>query len=224
MQNQLLTRVVCGSKPAPYSQRMRAQANGRSFPVGSRGFSLIETLIVVTIALTVSAMAIPKFTQVWYGAQLRSATAGVASTMQQARMAAARSNSTYPVRYRINGGLQEVYIDYNNNSAWDSGEPLTTMPKSIVAASGAPTGASGQPTAYTLAWDTTSGTPFSNTNTLAYSPRGLPCNYVSGTCATPAASYFVYYFQDIRAGGWSAVLVTKSGRSKTMIWNGGSWN
>jgi prepilin-type N-terminal cleavage/methylation domain-containing protein len=188
-----------------------------------RGFTLIELMIVGTIILVIGAISIPKFIQLWQNVQLRAAAAEVADLTQRARMSAARANATYPVRFQMNGGVQQVYIDLNNNSSLDANEPYLDLPQSVTGASGAPNGSGGQPTAYTLVGDSSSGTPFDNSNVIAYSPRGLPCNYTSSVCATPAASYFVFYFQDSRTSNWAAVLVTKSGRSRVLTWNGGSW-
>ena len=189
-----------------------------------RGVGLIDIMVVMTVIAVVSAISIPQFMQTMYNAQLRSAAAEVADLFQQARMAAARANGTYPVRFQMNGSLQQVYIDVNGNGSLDTGEPVIDFPNKITGASGAPNGSGGQPTAYVLVGDTSSGTPFDNSNVIAFSPRGLPCDFSSGTtCSTPAPSYFVFYFQDSRSGMWSAVLVTKSGRTKVMMWNGGAW-
>jgi prepilin-type N-terminal cleavage/methylation domain-containing protein len=207
--------------PSPIGMRANYKRPNRT--AGMRGVSLVELVIVVTIILILSAIAIPHFTQIWYGTQLHASASEVANLMQQARINAARANATYPVRFRMNNNLQQAYIDLNNNSSWDSGEPLIDLPSSITGASGAPNGTAGTPTAYVLVGDSSTGTPFDNSNVIAYSPRGLPCNYTSGTCTTPAASYFVYYFTDSRNGGWAGVLVTKSGLSKPIMWNGGAW-
>jgi Tfp pilus assembly protein FimT len=206
--------------PNPDSYHKRFGRNARE-----RGVGLVEIVLVLTIILTIAAVAIPKFIQIWYSTQLRSSAAEISDLLQQARIGAARANATYPVRYQINGGLQQAYIDLNNNGSLDSNEPSLILTKSITGASGAPSGSGGQPTAFTLVGDTSSGSPFDNSNTIAYSPRGLPCNYIASTstCATPAASYFVFYFEDSRDNMWSAVLVTKSGRTKVLMWNGASW-
>jgi hypothetical protein len=80
-------------------------------------------------------------------------------------------------------------------------------------------------TAYVLVGDT-AGTTYDNATTLGYSPRGLPCAYISGVCGTPAAGYFVYYLTSKRSGGstgWAAVVVTRAGRSKVVTWSGTAW-
>jgi len=191
------------------------------------GFSTVELVIVVAIILIASGIILPNVGQIWYDTQLKSYTAQTGDLMQQARMLAAKNNQVYPVGFQVSNGIQQVYIDLNRNGALDAGEPVIDLGRSVLASSGAPSGAN-QPTAYTFAMDTSSGTPCDNTCTLAFSPRGLPCKYDTTTspptCTTPAASYFVYYFQDNRPTGWSALLVTKAGRTKSLLWNGSSWH
>jgi prepilin-type N-terminal cleavage/methylation domain-containing protein len=199
----------------------RGNRHGRST---AKGFSLPELCVVILIALIIAGIAIPSAIQTWYNMQLRSASAEVANLMQQTRMLAAKNNATYPIRYNVLNGVQRIFIDLNNNGTLDAGEPFIDLGRQIIAAAGAPTG-SGQPTPYALPGDTTSGTPCDNTCILAFSSRGLPCNYTNPpTCTTPSPSYFVYYFQDGRPNGWTAVYVTKAGRSKSVLWSGTSWN
>ena len=189
------------------------------------GFSLPELCVVILIALIIAAIAIPNAIQTWYNMQLRSTASEVADLMQRTRMMAAKNNATYSIRYNVLNGVQRIFIDLNNNGTLDAGEPYIDLGRQITAAAGAPSGGSGLPTPYVLVGDTTSGTPCDNTCVLAFSPRGLPCNYTNPpTCSTPSASYFVYYFTDSRPNGWTAVYVTKAGRSKSLLWNGTSWN
>ena len=190
-----------------------------------RGLSLTELVVVVAVVLVIAAIAIPNGVTAWYNAQLRASAAELSDYMQQARIQAARKNATYKLQYQTLSGLQQVSLqDASGNVI---GTPIN-LPRQFSMASGAPTGSGSQPTAYTLATDTTSGTPCDNTCTLAFSSRGLPCKYDSSTtpatCSTPAATYFVYYIINGRPNGWAAVLVTKAGRTKPMVWNGTSWN
>jgi Tfp pilus assembly protein FimT len=194
------------------------------------GRSLLETVVTVAILMTASAIVLPNIMRTVYDMRLRSAANDLSGMMQQARILAARSNATYPIKFTIDAGLQAACVDFNNNGSCNAGEPVVTFSSGITPASGAPSGAGGQPSAYVLVGDTGTGA-YNNSNTLAFSPRGLPCNYdastTPATCTTPAAKYFVYYLTQTRplgATGWGAVLVTKGGRTKSMLWNGTGWN
>jgi len=197
---------------------------------------MIELAVVVLIVLVVAAIAIPGLMRAWFNMELRATGDEVASLMQQARILAAKNNAYYTVCYRTNGGVQQVYLTqislystaactYTAPSPTVQGSYSVDLARLITAAAAAPTGSS--PSAFTLAGDTSSGTPCDNTCTMAFTPRGLPCNFSTGspgTCSTPASSYFVYYFQAVSSNGWAAVVVTKAGRSRTYTWNGASWN
>lgn len=199
----------------------RKTMQGKGSP---KGFSLLELVVVLAVALVIAGITVPAMVQAWYGLQLRASAGEVADLMQRARMQAARNNYIVAVRYQVVGGQQQVYTDFNNFGAFNpaNGETLDSLAR-ITAAPGAPGGGPGVPTAYVDTMDNSVGAPCDNTCTLAFSPRGLPCNLVGNTCTTPANSYFVYYFQDGRPNGWVAVLVSKAGRTRVLVWNGTSW-
>ena len=202
-----------------YTKRSRGNA-------ASDGFSLTELIVVLAIILLLAALAIPNFTNIAANIRLKSAATNVSGLMQRARILAAKNNATYGIAYATMNGAGVACIDLNLSNTCTAGEPLIAFKSSVTPASGAPTGGGGQPSAYVLVGDTGS-TNYDNTTRLAYSARGLPCAYVSSTCNTPAAGYFVYYFTDARANGstgWAAVVVTRTGRSKVLTWNGASWN
>ncbi len=181
------------------------------------GFSILEIVIVVFVVLVVMAVAVPNVMVAVANVRLRASAGDLAGLMQQARM------------------RQIAYIDLNGDGNWSSsvtvngvtlGEPLVEFSGTVVPAAGAPTAGAGVPGPYVLAGDTGSGS-YDNTYTMAYTPRGFPCDYTSPpTCNTPAAKYFVYYLTDTRAGGagWAAVVITKAGRTKVVNWNGSQWN
>ena len=211
-------------KPSPISTESIAPRTARASRV-VRGFSLLELMIVVALSLTIAAIAIPSFLTSYYNIRLKSAATNLSGFMQRARLQAARQNATYPIVYRSVTGADEAFIDLNNNGAWDTGEPLLAFSPMVTMAAGAPTGTGGTPTPYVLVGDT-AGTIYDNATTLAYSPRGLPCAYILNVCSTPAAGYFVYYLKTQRPGGsvsWAGVVVTRAGRTKTVVWSGTSW-
>jgi prepilin-type N-terminal cleavage/methylation domain-containing protein len=189
-----------------------------------RGFSLTEIIVVVLIILVVAAISIPNMVKAWYDSQLRTCAFQISDLIQQARTYATKQNKTVTVRYQVSNGVQQAYVDVNNNGSWDSTEPIIDLGRQFTMASAAPAGSGGNPSSYVLVGDTSTGTPCDNTCTLGFSARGLPCSYSSGTCSTPAGSYFVYYIQDGQTNGWAAVAVTKAGRSNGLVWNGSSWN
>ncbi|OLD80534.1 MAG: hypothetical protein AUF67_11775 [Acidobacteria bacterium 13_1_20CM_58_21] len=195
---------------------------------GQRGFSLIEVLIVVLVVMIAAAIAVPNIFLAVSNLRLRASAGDLSGLMQQARIQAAKDNTTYPILYATRNGARIAYVDLNRNASFDADEPMMEFSGTTVPASGTPSG-SGQPTAYVLAGDTGSSS-YDNTNTLGFTGRGLPCNYdtttTPATCSTPVARYFVYYLTDTRVGtaGWAAVVVTKGGRTKMVTWNGAAWN
>jgi type II secretory pathway pseudopilin PulG len=202
------------------------------------GFSIIELLIVLFVVMVIAAIAIPNILSAVSNMRLRGSAGDLAGLMQQARIMAAKNNTTYSIRYGTRNGAQIAFIDLTNTGVWAAtatvngvvtDEPLIEFSGTTVPASGAPSGSGGQPSAYVLAGDTGSGS-YDNTKTLGFTGRGLPCNYdtttTPATCSTPPANYFVYYLTDTRVGGagWAAVVVTKGGRTKIVTWNGSTWN
>jgi type II secretory pathway pseudopilin PulG len=193
------------------------------------GFSLIELLVVLFVVMVIAAIAIPNILLAVSNIRLRASAGDLAGLIQQARILAAKNNTTYTVLYGTRNGAQIAYIDLNGNGNFDNGEPLVQFSGTTIPASGAPSGSGGQPSPYVLVGDTGTGS-YDNTNTLGYTGRGLPCNYdtttTPATCSTPAAKYFVYYLTITRVGGssWAAVVVTKGGRTKIATWNGNAWN
>ena len=190
-------------------------------------------MIVIAIVMIVAAIAIPNGIRAWYNMELRATASEVSDLLQRARIMAAKNNAYYTVCYQMNGTVQQVYLTQvtlnatsSNRCTYTQGQSVEIdLARQISAASAAPSGSN--PSAYALVTDTTSGTPYDNASTIAFSPRGLPCNFdtstTPATCSTPASTYFVYYFQASSSNGWAAVLVTKAGRSKAFTWNGTSW-
>ena len=119
-----------------------------------RGFSLTEIIVVVLIILIVAAISIPNMVKAWYDSQLRTCAFEISDLIQQARMYATKQNKTVTVRYQVSNGVQQAYIDVNNNGSWDSTEPIIDLGRQFTMASGAPAGSGGNPSSYVLVGDT----------------------------------------------------------------------
>jgi type II secretory pathway pseudopilin PulG len=204
------------------------------------GFSLVEITLVVFVMSVLAAITVPNVMVTISNVKLRGTASDLAGLMQQARIMAAKNNPqippAYAIKYAVLNGTQSAYVDLNGSGAWNGTaivngvsmtEPVIAFGGRVIPAPAPPAGSGGQPPAYVLVGDSSTGGPFTNANTLAFTPRGLPCDYSAPpACASPAPSYFVYYLTDTRIGnpGWAAVVVTKGGRTKVVMWNGTSWN
>jgi len=204
------------------------------------GFSMVEITLVIFVMSVLAAITVPNVMLTVSNVKLRGTAADLAGMMQQARIMAAKNNPqnppAYAIRYAVLNGAQSAYVDLNGDSTWDGtavvngvtmSEPVIAFGRKVIPAPAPPTGSGGQPPPYVLVGDSSIGGPFTNASTLAFTPRGLPCDYSAPpACASPAPSYFVYYLTDTRIGnpGWAAVVVTKGGRTRVVTWNGASWN
>jgi Tfp pilus assembly protein FimT len=194
------------------------------------GFSTIELMVVIFVILVAGAIAIPNAIRSWYNMELRATASEVSDFMQRARIMAAKNNAYYTLCYQTTNGVQKVYLTQvvltsTTTCTYTQGTSIEIdLARHITASTAAPSGSN--PSAFTLSTDTTSGTPYDNATTLAFSPRGLPCKFDTSAqaCSTPSSTYFVYYFQADSSRGYAAVLVTKAGRTRAYTWNGSSWN
>jgi prepilin-type N-terminal cleavage/methylation domain-containing protein len=108
-------------KPVPLAESPSFRMSRRR----QSGFSLIELLIVIAIAMILMAMASPLVRNVISTYRLRTAGSDYANLMQTARMRAVQDDQYYPVW--INAGApplapnSNACVDFNANSACDWG-------------------------------------------------------------------------------------------------------
>src|SRR5438552_502434 len=129
-------------------------------PANSRvrvsGFSILELLIVVAIALILAGIMFPEFLRISYNIRLKNAAVNISGLIQQTRMLAARQNAIYTLNMTAAGG--QACIDLNNNGTCEAGEPTIRFNSSVAPAATAPPGA------YVLVGDT-GGVVFTNGTT-----------------------------------------------------------
>ena len=190
--------------------------NGRD----ARGFSLVETLVVVAIALCISAYAIPNIMQGVANLRLRGAASTLSGFVQNCRMQAIKRNTNKAVHFTVLSGGSVAFIDDPATTTLASTNTLQAQLGSQISLVRSPSG-TGAPT---LLDNSIFGGTDPLTTDVTFNARGLPCKYASGSCTTGFG--YTYYFTDARVlshAGWAAISVTPAGRVKTWVWNGSSW-
>jgi len=182
----------------------------------SRGFSLLELMVVVMIILVLSIVAVPSVIRGVAAIRLRTAASSVSGLMQEARMLAVRDNATYSIATATTAGVTVVFVDLDRDGTLDDNERvnLVQLPQNVtMVATGAPgiTGIGGISN-----YSPTAALP-------SFNARGLPCSGTS-PCTNGA---FIYYLRQTRAldgDAYGAVTITQAGRIKAFTHSGSTWN
>jgi prepilin-type N-terminal cleavage/methylation domain-containing protein len=216
-----------------------------------RGFSLLETLIVIAIVLILSAIGMPKMMRIIDQEKLRTSAQDYASFLQLSRERAIQDDQFYQVQWTLIGGNKPiVYLDLNGNGSLDTGEPQIQLPAPVVITdTSAPTPTTDFPTLLgttpltSSTTDPPAMTAYDGTQRagLAFNGRGLPCQRysVSNACMvtmpdpldttkTVIVAWVTYLRYSYTGGGtgWAAISVTPAGRIKSWSYNPsgtGSW-
>ncbi len=190
------------------------------------GFSLVELLVVVAVAMIIGGMCAPLLMNTVNQYQLRAASVDLDNLLQQARMKAVRDNKAYAVA--SNTSNTQLFFDLNGNGGWDTGEPVVVLPRGAVALRGASGGSNPSLSAATLGFTPqSSGTPF------MFNARGTPCVQTTvagqsactswgapiGASTSPTPVGFIYYVKSVRGSNtvWAAISVSPSGRFR--VWS-----
>jgi prepilin-type N-terminal cleavage/methylation domain-containing protein len=186
----------------------------------SRGFSLVELLMVVAITLVLSTIAIANIAAVVSSNRVRAGISSVSGLLQNTRMLAVQKNKTMTAHMTtLTRGTLVGYVKDATDSSELDGDDTQVQWEAPVIRLSAPTGESA-PTE--LDSDVLGYTP--QPTDISFNSRGLPCSYSGGNCTNAG---FLYYFKDTsRQGskGWAALSVSPAGKIKKWFWNGSRWS
>lgn len=187
--------------------------------VRTRGFTLMELVVVLGVILSILAIGIPSMVTVISNARLSGGVTNLSGLLQNCRMMAIKENRTKSTHFTVMANGPVAYVknaadtsDLDKNDVQAQlGAPLTKYTT--------PSGLSAPPalTSTQLTFTAVTADP-------SFNSRGLPCEYSGGTCTNRG---FVYYFKDTRPVGasrWAAVSISPAGRIKRWMWSGTSWN
>ena len=202
---------------------MSRRIAGRQSPAG---FSLLEVLVVLAIGLIVTAIGLPRMSNVIASMKLRASMTTVSGLLQNTRAVAVKENKTktachfnrtttpYSLVYFIKDATACTSLTAStSDSQVEMEAPIT--PYTTPSGTGAPMAIENGLMGLTA-------NPL--TSDPSFNSRGLPCAFASGACTTNNG--FVQYYKDDRisgSGAWAAISITPAGRIKRWFYNGSSW-
>ena len=192
------------------------------------GFTVLEMMICMAIALTLAALAVPTMNAIRM-ANLREAGANYASFLQNARIQAIQNDNYYSV-VPLAGPPAKAFLDLKGNATFVNSDPQLVLPSSVYIrryADNPP----GLNSLKTIALAGPADPSLDTADNPTFGPRGLPCKPTpSGaytTCpaftgAVAGTSYMVF-LQSEPDQTWLAVVVNPSARIRIFKYSGGAW-
>jgi prepilin-type N-terminal cleavage/methylation domain-containing protein len=183
----------------------------------SRGFSLIELLVAMVVALVLAAIAIPNIVTTYSQYRLGVQATLIADQLDLLRMNAVRKNTTVTLFSTTPASNTILYIDTNKNSSLDSTDPQVMLPADMQISNDLSTAPTGMPGTSSM------GTYYSSAVKL---PAGGISFASNGTISGSAGPYIIIIgYKSTSKFGFRAITVTSMGQIK--VWtasSGGSWS
>jgi prepilin-type N-terminal cleavage/methylation domain-containing protein len=183
----------------------------------SRGFSLVELVVALAVAMLLAAIAIPSIMTTYSQYRLGVQASLIADELDQLRMIAVRKNTTITLYSAPSGSSTVLFIDTNKTGTTpDPTDPQVMLPADMqISNSG--TAPAGMPGVSSL------GPNYSSAVKL---PSGGITFGSNGTINGGAGPYFIVIgYTNTSKYGFRAVTVTPMGQVK--VWtasSGGSWS
>jgi len=181
---------------------------------GTRGFTLVELVIVLAMMATLVTMAAPRFQQSPSN-QVLSVARMLSAHLENARAHALGNRMLTKIVFDESGGTYTAYVDYDRNDAIALTEAeITAFPEFGARELGTMV-RFGRGNASALPGDGLSGAVTLTDDVLELNVQGLPEPW--GTMGT------VYLVHRDDPNAVSAISIASSGSFKSWKWSGGSW-
>jgi prepilin-type N-terminal cleavage/methylation domain-containing protein len=192
------------------------------------GFTLIELMLVVFIALIVGAFAMVNAVSAARSIRLSEATTDYSNLLQKARIQAVTSDTFYSVLTDTSKTPDTAFVNVNG-ATYAKGDPVIAFPRDVK-----PMPFASGPNLSNLE-SNPQFLPANNQNTVqttippTFGPRGLPCkptgvgaNTTCPSLLTPTS--YITFFQNSVSQKWAAVTVNPSGRIRRWSYDGSTWS
>jgi Tfp pilus assembly protein FimT len=189
----------------------------RFHPGSAPGFSLVELVVALAVAMLLAAIAIPSLVTTYSQYRLGAQATLIANELDQLRMTAVRRNSTVTLFSTTPGSNTILYIDANKSGALDPTDPQVMLPADMQISNSLTTAPTGMPDVSSL------GSNYSPAVNLPSAGITFGSN---GTISGGAGPYFIVIgYTSTSKYGYRAITVTPMGQ--ILVWtagSGGSWS
>jgi Tfp pilus assembly protein FimT len=180
----------------------------------SSGFSLVELVVALAVAMVLAAIAIPNIVTTYSQYRLGVQATLIANELDQLRMTAVRRNSTVTLSSATPSSLSGrtvLYIDANKSGSYDATDPQVVLPSDMqISNSGTPP--TGMPGVTAL--------PSTYSAAVKLPTSGITFN-ANGTINSGAGPYFIVIgYTSTSKYGYRAITVTPMGQIK--VWSASS--
>lgn len=189
----------------------------------TRGFSLLELMIVVAVMAVLAAITVPKMAATFNDIKLRYVATDLSGLLQSARIQSVKRNSFYTVQPGVLPGGTNIYYIDRPGTPYAAGDPFVPVDPAVTITLGPGTAApnSGPFLAgLNFVVDPAADPP-------SFSARGLPCVGVgNNACNVVPGQGFVMFMSRVGRGNipWLAVVVNPS--AHIQVWScdsNGNW-
>ena len=184
----------------------------RRFPQGV-GYSLVEMMMTLAIALILLSVAMPLMMSAIQGYRLNSVAQQTANLIDLTRYAAIRHNTVISMQKTVQNGSTVLFVDVNGDGAMGPDEPRVMLPQDMQIANGQPSTPDATSTGIVSTQDFTTRITFDYRGTVNFAP------------GAPTGTYFLALgFVNQAQYGVRAVTVAPMGQTK--MWKavaGGGW-
>jgi prepilin-type N-terminal cleavage/methylation domain-containing protein len=189
----------------------------------TQGFSLLELMIVIAVAMVLAKMAVPRMMTTLNDISLRYVATDLSGLLQSARIQAVRQNAFYSMQPGTLASGTPIYYMSAPTALYALGDPFVPISTAITVHQGPGSGAPNEtPFLASLKFvvDPAADAP-------SFSARGLPCIGANNACAQiPGQGFVIFVSRAVVMGNtpWAAVVVNPSGHIQ--VWtcdSTGNW-